>query len=395
MKLDYSKIIFFVASLFLMTFICIPNSSAKDSTVISKEKIVLGGGPSGGIFQTVANAIASLKPIKEAAGFRIQLQSSEGSVENIKKIDSGSLQMAIVYSGDLWRGINGKIENYTQDSSSISSSSATNLSSSSFSSSSNLANSPTTYKKVMAVASLYTASAQLVVHAGLETKGDNTTINANSTKNEAIKSVKELEGKRIGVGNSGSGSYSTCELFLTHLGLWDKIEKRAIGYNDAARAFKNNEIDAFWVFSALPCPAVAMAAGDKNKGFENNGSEINSNNSKGLIEIINLGDDAYESGFLKEFPWFATTTIKSGTYNGVDKDILSFQDYAILVVNSELSSDVVYQMLSIIYTDDALNHLSQQNTNLKEMSVETGVIGIITPLHSGAERFWKEKGIIK
>jgi uncharacterized protein len=304
--------------------------------------------------------------------------------------------MAIVYAGDLWRGINGKIDSYTQDSSSVNSSSATNLSSSSFSASSNLTNSPTTYKKVMAVASLYTASAQLVVHAGLETKSDNTTINANSTKNEVIKSVKELEGKRVGVGNSGSGSYSSCELFFTHLGLWDKIERRAIGYNDAARAFKNNELDAFWVFSALPCPAVAMVAGDKNKGLENSGSEINNNNNlKGLIEIVNLGDDAYKSGFLKEFPWFATTMIKGGTYNGVDKDTLSFQDYAILVANSDLSSDVVYQMLSIIYTNDALNQLSQQNTNLKEMSVETGVIGIITPLHSGAERFWKEKGIIK
>ncbi|MBF0573801.1 MAG: TAXI family TRAP transporter solute-binding subunit [Desulfamplus sp.] len=373
-----------------MTFLTIPNSSAKDSTVISKEKIVLGGGPSGGTFQTVANVVGSFKPIKDAAGFKVQVQSSEGSIENIKKVDSASFQMAIVYAGDLWRGINGKIENYTQDYSNVNSSSTT-----SFSSSSNLTNSPTTYKKAMAVASLYTASAQLVVHERLEAKGDKTVINNSNIKNHAIKSIKDLEGKRVGVGNSGSGSYSTCELFFKHLGLWEKIEKRAIGYNDAARAFKNNELDAFWVFSAIPCPAVAMVSGDKDKRLENSGSNISSNNSKGFIELVNLGDDAYRSGFLKDFPWFATTMIKGGTYNGVDKDTLSFQDYAILVANADLSSDVVYQILSIIYTDDGLNQLSQQNTNLKDMSVETGIIGIITQLHPGAERFWREKGIIK
>lgn len=365
-------------------------SSSKDF----KEKIIFGGGPGGGTFQAVANAIHSFNPIKDATGFKVQVQPSEGSVENLKKIDAATLQMGIVYAGDLWRGTNGKMDNYAQDASIANSSSTTSFSPPVSTS----ANSTTIYSKVMAIASLYTASAQLVVHAGLENDKSDTTTGADA-KNSTIKSIKDLEGKKIGVGNTGSGAYSTCELFLTHLGLWDKIEKRGIGYNDAVRAFKNSEIDAFWVFSALPCPAVAMAAEGKgaasvvNKSIEE--KTVGAATNRASIEILNLGDDADKSGFLKEFPWFSTSMIKGGTYKGVEVNTLSFQDYAIWVASSEVSADVVYQMLSIIYTDEGLKYLAEQNATLKEMSIETGIIGIITPLHPGAERFWKDKGIIK
>jgi len=314
--------------------------SASFSQALTKEKIIFGGGPAGGTFQVVANSIQSFKPIKDAAGFKVQVQSSEGSIENMKKIDAGTLQMGIVYAGDMWRGANSKI---TDDPSNGAAQDA-----------------PTNYSKVMALSYLYSAPAQLAVHPGSD-----------------IKEIKDLEGKKVGVGNTGSGAYSTCELFFTHIGMWDKIEKRNIGYNDAARAFKNNELDAFWVVAAVPSPAVTLAS--EGKG----------------VELIALGGEAQESGFLRTFPWFSTTMIKAGSYKGIDLDLLSFQDSAIWVANIEVSDEVVYQMLSIIYTDEGLKHLAEQNENLKGISMLTGIIGIITPLHPGAEKFWKEKGLLK
>ncbi|MBF0257400.1 MAG: TAXI family TRAP transporter solute-binding subunit [Desulfamplus sp.] len=325
----------FIISVCDILFFCILtlsiNLSMFAAPAYSKEKIIFGGGPAGGTFQIVANAIQSFKPIKDAAGFKVQAQSSNGSIENLKNIDSGIFQMGIVYSGDLWQGTNGKLSNDTS-----------------------------IYSKVAAVAYLYSAQAQLIVKTDSE-----------------IKSVKDLEGKKVGVGNRGSGAHSTCELFFTHMGLWDKIEKKNIGYNDASYAFRNNEIDAFWVLSALPCPAVTLAAETRGVG------------------MVNLGDDARKSDFLKEFPWFSTVSIRGGIYKGLDIDTISFQDCAILVANQEVSNDLIYQLLSVIYADDGLAYLAQQNENLKEMSVPTGVIGIVTSLHPGAEKFWKEKGIVK
>ena len=95
--------------------------------------------------------------------------------------------MSVVYSGHVWLGRNGKMKN-----------------------------DPKKYENVLAVAWLYGAPAQMVVRA-----------------DSGIKSVKDLAGKKVGVGNAGSGAFANCELFFSHMGVWDKIERNAMGYNDA------------------------------------------------------------------------------------------------------------------------------------------------------------------
>ncbi|MEX1300140.1 MAG: TAXI family TRAP transporter solute-binding subunit [Desulfotignum sp.] len=296
----------------------------------AKERIVFGGGPAGGTFQVVANAIQVYDPIKELPDIRVQAQSSAGSVENLRKTDAGRQQMSVVYSGHVYQGRNDKMKN-----------------------------DPTKYENVMAVAFLYGAPAQLVVKAG-----------------SGIKSVKDLEGKKVGVGNAGSGAFANCELFFTHMGIWDKIERNAMGYNDAAQAFGNNQLDAFWLFVGYPTGAVMMAAQTND------------------IAMVDLDKDAQESGFYKEYPYFAKVTIPANTYKGVDYEVNSFQDAALWVANKDVSEDAVYQMLSLIYTDEGLAHMVSQKKTFKSMSIQSGPTGVVTPFHPGAEKFWKEKGVL-
>ena len=297
----------------------------------AKKRLVFGGGPAGGTFQVVANAIQVYKPIKDMPDVKVQAQSSAGSVENLRKVNSGKQDMGVVYSGHAWLGRNGKMKNDTNK-----------------------------YEDVMAVAYLYGAPAQLVVRQG-----------------SGIKSAKDLVGKKVGVGNAGSGAFANCELFFTHLGIWDKIERNAMGYNDAAAAFGNNQLDAFWLFTAFPSGAVIMAAQTND------------------IDLVDLNADAEASGFYKEYPYFAKLAVPAGTYKGVDYDAPSFQDSTLWVANSKVPADVVYNMLSIIYTDEGLAHMVAQKKTFKEMSLKTGTNGIVTPFHPGAEKFWKEKGLLK
>ncbi|MEW7978388.1 MAG: TAXI family TRAP transporter solute-binding subunit [Candidatus Sedimenticola endophacoides] len=147
-------------------------------------------------------------------------------------------QMGVVYSGHVYLGRNGLMKNDTNK-----------------------------YEDVMAVAWLYGAPAQLVVRKG-----------------SGIKSTKDLVGKKVGVGNAGSGAFANCELFFNHMGVWDKVERNAMGYNDAAQAFGNNQLDAFWLFTAFPSGAVIMAAQTND------------------IDLIDLGKDAQESGFFDQYP---------------------------------------------------------------------------------------------
>jgi TRAP transporter TAXI family solute receptor len=210
------------------------------------------------------------------------------------------------------------------------------------------------------VAWLYGAPAQLVVRKG-----------------SGIKSVKDLAGKKVGVGNAGSGAFANCELFFTHMGIWDKIERNAMGYNDAANAFGNKQLDAFWLFTAFPSGAVIMAAQTNN------------------IDLIDLAADAKASGFFDKYPYFSKLAVPAGTYRGVDHDTPSFQDSALWVANSKVPDDVVYKMLSVIFTDEGLAHMREQKKTFKNMSIANGAMGIVTPFHPGAEKFWKDKGVLK
>ena len=196
-------------------------------------------------------------------------------------------------------------------------------------------------------------------------------------KGSGIKSVRDLAGKKVGVGNAGSGAFANCELFFTHLGVWNKIERNAMGYNDAAAAFGNHQLDAFWLFTAFPSGAVIMAAQSNE------------------IDMINLDADAKASGFYDQYPYFTKLAVPAGTYKGVDQATPSFQDSTLWVANAQVPEQLVYDMLSAIYADEGLKHMVGQKKTFKEMSLTSGTKGIVTPMHPGATRFWKEKGMLK
>jgi len=65
-------------------------------TAMAKERVVFSGGPAGGTFQVVANAMQVYKPIKASADFKVRAQSSAGSVENLRKVNSGKAQIGVV-----------------------------------------------------------------------------------------------------------------------------------------------------------------------------------------------------------------------------------------------------------------------------------------------------------
>ena len=324
MKSKFFTVIIGICAFSIITFGFLADSFAK-------KRVVFGGGPAGGTFQVVANAIQVYKPVKEIKEYSVKAQTSAGSVENLRKVNAGRQQMGVVYSGHVWLGRNGQMKK-----------------------------DPKKYENVLAVAWLYGAPAQLVVRA-----------------DSGVKSVKDLVGKKVGVGNAGSGAFANCELFFSHMGVWDKIERNAMGYNDAASAFGNNQLDAFWLFTAFTSGAVIMAAQTND------------------IALVNLDSDAEASGFYDKYPYFGKLAVPAGTYKGVDYDSPSFQDSTLWVANSKVSADVVYKLLSIIYTDEGLKHMVEQKKTFKHMSLKTGATNIVTPFHPGAEKFWKEKGMLK
>lgn len=266
---------------------------------------------------------------KKIDGLEVSNMASAGSGENLRRVNSGEAEFGIVYSGDTYLGRNGRLTKDTNK-----------------------------YENVHALAYLYGAPAHLVTLA-----------------DSGINAVSDLEGKRVAVGGAGSGAANAAERFFTTLGLWDKMKVEFLGYSKAAAAMGDGQIDAFWVFAGFPNSSVIQAAAS-NK-----------------IKVLSVVDAGKKAGFFDSFPFYTEVTIPAGTYSGVDYEIKSFQDSALWVANKDLDADTVYKGLNEIFSNKGLKYMVQVKSTAKAMSVKGALSGIVTPIHAGAEKFWKEKGL--
>lgn len=269
--------------------------------------------------------------LSQDVGLKVRAKSSGGSVVNIRVVDSGQADFGVTYSGDLFKAGKGML---TRDSKK--------------------------YTNALAVAYFYGAAAQLIVRA-----------------NGGITSASQLTGRTLGAGNFGSGAAASCELFFKELGIWYKLRKKFLGYTDAAIDFRKRKLDAFWVFTGFPNGSVRQAAAENS------------------ISLINVYKDAENIGMFNKYPYFSQVVIPANTYKGVSEDTLSFQDSAIWLANAEVPAEDVYKLLKAVFSDKGLKYMLKAHKSAKEMSVRNGVKGIVTPLHPGAEKFWKEKKVIK
>lgn len=315
--------IIFCAVLLLSLFPAAPSLAAK-------QNLVFRGGPAGGTFQRVAEAIGAYPGVKALSSLSVTAQPSPGSLENLREVHAGQADFGLVYSGHAYLGRNGLLQDDVN-----------------------------TYDKVLTVASLYGAPAQLVVRKG-----------------SGIHSVKDLKGKRVGVGSPGSGAFANGELFFRHLEVWNDIIPNHIGYNEVALAFANKQLDAFWLFTAFPSSAITMAARTDK------------------IDLLNLDAEAKASGFYKKYPYFTARTLSAGTYRGVSHSTPSFQDSTLWVANAEVPDEVVYRLLATIYSKKGLRYLKKQHPALKDITPRSSAKGATIPMHPGAIKFWKEKGLL-
>lgn len=286
------------------------------------------GGPSGGTFQYYASAIST---IAKKSDINVLAASSGGSIENIRTCNTGKSDFGVAYSGNVHDALNGQLN---QDNNK--------------------------YKDVRAMGFFYGAPGQLIVKKG-----------------SGIKSLKDLVGKRVGIGNAGSGAAANAELMFKKIGIWDKIKAEHLGYRGAADSFKNNQLDAFWVFAGFPNAAVLEVAVQEE------------------IQLLDIWSELEKAGFFKENPYYQKVVIPAKTYNGQDKPVNSFQDAAIWIASKDVPDDVVYKLLKTIYSEEGLAAMVEVHKSANEMTIAGGLTGIVTPLHPGAAKFWKEKNVLK
>jgi len=293
-----------------------------------KTRLAFSGGPDGGTFQYFSNGMSS-RLSKDLINVEVSNMASAGSVENVRRVNSGDADFGIAYSGDTYLARNGRLPKDTRQ-----------------------------YTNVETIAYLYGAPAHLVVLA-----------------NSGINQVSDLEGKRVAVGGAGSGAAAAAQRYFTSIGLWDKIDVEFIGYSKAASAIGDHLIDAMWVFAGFPNSSVIQAA------------------ASNTVKVISTVDAGKAAGFFTEYPFYSEVTIPAGTYSGVDYDINTFQDSALWIARHKLDEQVVYNAVKDIFSPKGLSYLVKVKSTAKAMSIQGALKGIVTPVSSGAAKFWLENGL--
>lgn len=317
------KILFL--SLVALLAVCL-GSASSDALAAKDFKAKVGGGPTGGTFNTFANGMAVYVP-KNMDGIKISAVGSGGSVENVKRVSSGESDFGLCYAVDSALGRSGL-----------------------------LPKDEAKYDGTRSMGFLYGAPAQLVVRADSD-----------------VKSAKDLKGKRVAVGNAGSGAAASAERFFRHIGIWDDFKPQFLGYSAAASAFKDGKIDAFWVLVGFPNSSIIEASVQVD------------------IRLIDVGKDAVESDFYSAYAYIPVT-IPAGTYGEGMPECSSFQDATFLCANANVPTDVVYEIMKTLWSEDGMAAMVAAKKTFKSMTMENAFDGASIPLHPGAVKFWEENG---
>jgi len=310
----------------LLCLAVVAMASAPADSMAKPFKAKVGGGPTGGTFNTFANAMAVYVP-KNMDNIKVSAIGSGGSVENVKRVASGESDFGLCYAVDSALGRAGK-----------------------------LPKDETKYDGLTAMGFLYGAPAQLVVRADSD-----------------IKTTKDLTGKKVGVGNAGSGAAASAERFFRHLGVWENFKPQFLGYSAAASAFKDGKIDAFWVLVGYPNRSIIEASVQVD------------------IRLIDVGKDATESGFYDAYAYIPVV-IPAGTYGEGMPACSTFQDATFLCANSKVPADVVYDIMKTLWSKAGMEAMTAAKKTFKTMTLENAFTGASVPLHPGAVKFWEEQG---
>lgn len=190
--------------------------------------------------------------------------------------------------------------------------------------------------------------------------------------NKSINSIEELRGKKVSVGDAGSGVEFNAKQILEayDMDIESDIIKNNQSFADSCNSLKNGTLDAAFVTAGHPTVAV---------------TELASNYNFNILSI----DDSHADKLISKYGFYTKLTIEKSAYKVLTAPVNTVAVMATFVANNNLSSDVVYEFTKGLFENkDTFNH---QKAEL--LDPKTGISGISIPFHEGALKYYKELGL--
>ena len=210
--------------------------------------------------------------------------------------------------------------------------------------------------KLRAIASLFPESLHLVVLA-----------------DSPIRSVADLAGKTVALGEPGSGTVANTRVLLAGMNFAEgSLTKAYLSPSEAVEALKAGKIDAFFLVGVVPIPAI---------------SELAMTTPIRLVPV----EPAMVERLAKEIGFYRTTVIPAETYLGVAEDTSSIGFSALWVTSAGIDTDLIYAITTSLWNDASAKLLMTLPIGHR-MRLDYALTGLSVPLHPGAERYYREAG---
>jgi len=294
--------------------------------------VTIGTGGVTGVYYPTGGAICRLvNKTRKKHGIRCSVESTGGSVYNLNAIRNGELDMGVAQSDWQYHAYNGtsKFKDAGPN------------------------------KKLRAVFSVHAEPFTVVARA-----------------DAGIKNFRDLKGKRVNVGNPGSGQRGTMEVVMKAVGWSMKDFKLASELKSAeqSKALCDNKIDAMVFTVGHPSGSIKEATTSCD------------------AVLVNVTGPAIDK-LVKDNDYYRTATIPGGMYRGNPNDTQTFGVGATFVTSSDVPEDVIYNVVKAVFENfdtfrklhPAFNHLEK-----KQMIKD----GLSAPLHRGAIKYYKEAGLM-
>ena len=198
-------------------------------------------------------------------------------------------------------------------------------------------------------------------------------------KGKSVKNLGDLKGKRVGIAQAGSG---TQVAVLQMLDAWgvnrDNIEEAELNNSQSAERLADGQLDAYFYAAGWPVSAMVQLASTK-------GMELHSFSDADLKKINGI------------IPAYIPSKIPADVYEGVDYDVKTPAVSALLVVSSDLSEKLIYDLTKALWNKNTRKLLDNGHPKGRQITPDTALDGIAAlgvPLHPGAEKFYKEAGLM-
>lgn len=210
------------------------------------------------------------------------------------------------------------------------------------------------------IANLYPESIHLVARAG-----------------SGIQSPADLRGKRVSLDEPGSGTLVDARIILAAYGLTDNdVQAEYLKPNQAGDRMKDGAMDAFFFVGGFPAGAIAELA------------------SSGTgIELVPIAGPEAEK-ILEEYRFFAADLVPEGTYQGVG-ETPTISVNAQWVTSERIDEELIYGITKALWNDNTRALLDSGHAKGKAIRAENALTGLGVPLHPGAERYYREAGLLK